>query len=79
MTQPIRLVASFGPASLLVITMMTTSAAAKELWVAPGYQLDIGGLGIGSNFFWPATPAGAVRLAWAVPNDLQTFRTPESR
>jgi trimeric autotransporter adhesin len=73
MAQPIRPVVSFGLAWLLVVTMMPPTAAAEEIWVAPSHQLDIGGLGIGSNFFWPATPVGAVRLAWAVPNDLQAF------
>src|SRR5688572_16920340 len=48
-------------------------AAASEIWVAPTYQADGGGLGIGSNGVWPVTPIGAVRLAWAVPGDLQTF------
>ena len=46
---------------------------AQEIWVPPTYQADTGGLGIGSNTFWPVTPAGAVRLAFAVPNNLLTF------
>jgi len=46
-------------------------AAANEMWVAPTYQQDVGGLGIGSNTVWPVTAAGAVRFAWASPNDLQ--------
>jgi hypothetical protein len=45
--------------------------------VAPTYQQDIGGLGIGSSGLWPVTPFGVVRLAWAVPNDLQTFQRAE--
>ena len=27
------------------------------------------------NITWPATPAGVVRLAWAIPADLQTFQS----
>jgi hypothetical protein len=50
-------------------------AQADEIWVAPTVQQDLGGPGIGSNFFWPATVVGAVRLAWGVPNDLQTFQS----
>ena len=54
---------------------LTAPARADEVWVAPTSQADLGGLGIGSNGVWPATPAGAVRLAWAVPDDLQTFQS----
>jgi len=50
-------------------------AVADELWVAPTYQQDVGGLGIGSNVAWPATVVGAARLAWAIPNNLQTFQS----
>src|SRR5262245_31060439 len=49
-------------------------AHAQELWVAPTYQTDTGGVGVGSNTFWPVTPAGVVRLAFGVPNNLQTFQ-----
>ena len=49
-------------------------AVAQELWVAPTAQQDTGGLGVGSNVVWPVTPAGVVRLAFGVPNDLQTFQ-----
>ena len=52
-----------------------TSARADEIWVAPTAQADFGGLGIGSNVFWPATGFGVVRLAWAVPNNLLTFQS----
>ena len=52
----------------------TAPAHADEIWVAPTSQADIGGLGVASNTFWPVTPAGAVRLAWAIPADLQTFQ-----
>ncbi len=51
-----------------------TPVRADEIWVAPTSQADIGGLGVASNVFWPATPLGAVRLAWAIPGDLQTFQ-----
>jgi trimeric autotransporter adhesin len=58
----------------LVVTVLVEPARASEIWVAPTYQQDFGGLAIGSNTFWPVTPLGAVRLAWAIPNDLQTFQ-----
>jgi hypothetical protein len=48
-------------------------AHAEEIWVAPTYQQDLGGLGIGSNVVWPATVIGAARLAWGVPRDLFAF------
>ena len=51
-----------------------TSAGADEIWVAPTAQADIGGIGVASNTFWPVTAAGVVRLAWAIPADLQTFQ-----
>jgi hypothetical protein len=53
--------------------LMPYPAHANEIWVAPTYQADFGGLGVGSSVVWPVTPAGAVRLAWAVPGDLQSF------
>ena len=65
-----------GLAILAVALVATTSrpAAANDLWVAPTSQQDLGGLTVASNTFWPVTPAGAVRLAFAVPGDLQTFQ-----
>ena len=51
------------------------SASADEVWVSPTYQQELGGLGVGSNGIWPVTPIGAVRLAWGVPNNLQTFQS----
>jgi hypothetical protein len=56
----------------------TGRAAADEIWIAPTYQQDIGGLGIGSNVTWPATVVGAARLAWAIPNNLQPSRARRS-
>ena len=47
---------------------------AQEIWVPPTLQADTGGLGVANNGIWPVTPVGAVRLAFAVPNDLQTFQ-----
>jgi hypothetical protein len=60
---------------VVAIARMSGTAAADEVWVSPTYQQDLGGLGIGSNVIWPASAAGAVRLAWAIPNDLQTFQS----
>jgi hypothetical protein len=57
----------------LLTTALTGSARGDEIWVAPTNQQDVGGLGLGSNGIWPVTPMGAVRFAWAVPNNLQTF------
>jgi hypothetical protein len=51
------------------------SARADEVWVAPTYQADFGGVGIGSNAIWPVSVVGAVRFAWAVPDNLQTFQS----
>lgn len=59
----------------LVWLALPALAAANELWIAPTYQQDTGGLGIGSNIAWPATAVGASRFAVAVPNDLQTFQS----
>ena len=66
-----------GSIGLLVLALggIAAPARADEVWVAPTNQQDLGGLGIGSNVVWPVTPAGAVRLAWGVPNDLQTFQS----
>jgi hypothetical protein len=58
---------------MFVIALMPARARADEIWVAPTAQQDLGGLGIGSNVIWPATAAGAVRLAWSVPDNLQSF------
>ena len=60
---------------LLLGGLLAGSAGADEVWVAPTYQADFGGVGIGSNGIWPATVAGAVRFAWAVPDNLQTFQS----
>ena len=68
---------AFAPACGLVLAVMAAApgrAAADEVWVSPTYQQDLGGLGVGSNTIWPASAAGAVRFAWAIPNDLQTFQ-----
>jgi hypothetical protein len=61
--------------ALLVIASVAVPAHADEIWVAPTYQQDIGGLGVASNAIWPVTPIGVVRLAWSIPDDLQTFQT----
>jgi hypothetical protein len=60
--------------SALVVVDAGT-ARADEIWVTPTYQRDTGGLGVGSNQLWPVTTAGAVRLTWAVPNDLEAFES----
>lgn len=57
----------------LVLAGAAAPAAGNEIWVAPTMQQDVGGFGIGSNVAWPVTAAGAVRLAWGVPEDLQSF------
>ena len=62
-----------GVLACAVLLCGTAMARANEIWVAATAQQDLGGVGIGSNGIWPATPAGAVRLAWGVPEDLQTF------
>ena len=59
----------------VLLANAATPAHADEIWVAPTSQADIGGLGVASNTFWPVTPIGAVRLAWAVPGNLQTFQS----
>ena len=66
-----------GITGLVFVVLMTAiaPAGADEVWVAPTAQQDFGGLGIGSNVVWPATAFGAVRFAWAVPGDLQTFQS----
>ena len=53
---------------------LAAPAHADEIWVAPTHQQDVGGLGVGISATWPATATGVVRLAWAIPGDLQTFQ-----
>jgi hypothetical protein len=60
--------------SLTLAPLFMAPARADEIWIAPTSQADLGGLEIASNTFWPVTPIGAVRMAWAVPNNLQTFQ-----
>ena len=67
--------ATLGAVCLLMVTGLAVPARADEIWVAPTYQADFGGLGVGSNTFWPVTAVGVVRLAWAVPGNLQTFQS----
>jgi Chaperone of endosialidase len=64
-----------GLSLALVAGLLAGSARADEVWVAPTYQADLGGVGIGSNVIWPATVVGAVRFAWAVPDNLETFQS----
>lgn len=59
--------------SCAVLTCAAGTVRGNEIWVAPTLQQDLGGIGIASNGIWPATPAGAVRLAWGVPGNLQSF------
>jgi len=63
-----------GAMVLAMLVLAASSAAADDMWVPPTSQQDIGGLTVASNTFWPVTPVGAVRLAWAVPEDLQSFQ-----
>jgi hypothetical protein len=51
------------------------SIRADEVWVAPTHQADLGGVGIGSNVIWPVSVVGAVRFAWAVPDNLEVFQS----
>ena len=60
---------------LLGCLLVPRFAVADEVWVAPSYQADLGGLGIGSSTLWPVTAVGAVRLVLAVPNDLQALQS----
>jgi uncharacterized protein DUF1566 len=64
-----------GMALVLAVTGSIEPAHANDVWVAPTTQQDVGGLGVGSNVVWPVTAVGAVRLALAVPGDLQTFNS----
>jgi hypothetical protein len=73
MTSPRRLFGSFVVACALIAA--SSPARADEIWVPPSSQQDLGGLEVASNTFWPVTPAGAVRLAWAAPNNLQAFQS----
>ncbi|HEY7171761.1 MAG TPA: tail fiber domain-containing protein [Vicinamibacterales bacterium] len=59
----------------LAIIQLGAVARASEIWVAPTYQQDFGGLGVGTDSVWPTSAAGVVRLAWSIPNDLQTFQS----
>ena len=66
---------SLGVASFLFLAVaFARPATADEIWVAPTSQQDLGGIGVASNAFWPVTAVGAVRLAWAVPGNLQAFQ-----
>jgi Chaperone of endosialidase len=59
----------------LTIVAFAGRARADEIWVAPTAQQDLGGLGIASNTVWPATAFGAVRLAWSVPDNLNSLQS----
>lgn len=61
--------------ALVLVTLTASRARADEIWVAPTVQADAGGLGVASNTFWPVTPAGVVRLAWAIPHNLRAFQS----
>jgi len=62
--------------SVICITLSWAAPlSAQEIWIAPTYQADLGGLGIGTNVVWPVSPLGVARLAFGVPNDLQTFQS----
>lgn len=69
-----RRVGSIGATCALVAFGWAGNARANEVWVAPTYQQDIGGLGVASNVIWPVTPIGVVRLAWSIPDDLDAFQ-----
>ena len=73
-TERRRRIGVIGIMCALVIGV-TARARAAEIWVAPTSQQDVGGLGVAMNGVWPVTPAGAVRFAWAIPGDLQTFQS----
>jgi hypothetical protein len=59
----------------VLIAVVAAPVRAEEIWVAPTSQADFGGIEVASNTFWPVTPAGAVRLALAIPNNLKTFQS----
>ena len=56
--------------ALVAVVIDARSSSADEIWVVPTFQQDTGGAGSSANVIWPVTKAGAVHLAWAVPNDL---------
>ena len=58
---------------MFVSVIAASPSSADEIWVAPTYQADLGGIGVGSSVFWPVTPLGAVRFAFGVPDNLDTF------
>jgi hypothetical protein len=60
---------------VLFVALCGGRVSAEEIWVAPTHQQDLGGMGVGSNVVWPVTAIGAVRLALAIPDDLQTFQS----
>jgi Chaperone of endosialidase len=60
---------------VLLVPFTAARAAADEIWVAPTSQQDVGGLQIASNALWPVTPIGAVRFAFAIPDNLQAFQS----
>ena len=68
-------VRSVGAACGLVLAVFAAPARADEVWVTPTYQQDLGGIGVASNVVWPVTAIGAVRFAWSVPDDMQTFQS----
>jgi hypothetical protein len=57
------------------LAMSSAPAWSSEVWIAPTYQQDVGGLGIGSNSTWAASAIGVVRFVVAVPDDLQAFQS----
>jgi len=64
-----------GLTLLAAVVTIAAPVRASDVWVAPTYQQDVGGVGIASNVVWPVTAAGVARFAWAVPGDLQTFNS----
>lgn len=62
-----------GLSLFAVVVGFAVPGRANEIWIAPTFQQDVGGLGVASSVVWPVTPIGIVRLAWSVPADLQTF------
>ena len=64
-----------GWIALVLVAGVAPPARADEIWVAPTAQQDLGGLGVASNAIWPATAVGAVRLAWSVPDNLETLHS----
>ena len=64
-----------GVLCALTIVAFAARARADEIWVAPTAQQDLGGLGVASNAVWPVSAFGAVRLAWSVPDNLQSLQS----